>query len=353
MEMLLNRYRNLSVLLVVLVAQLLLLAYQVRSNEDVPLIRVWAVTGVMPLARVLEGVRSGTVGFFRNYGTLLSAQEENHRLKKELDTAKMENQFLKNELATADRVRALAAFQTRSPSKTVAARVIGNGTGVNSVDVFLDRGRSSGVTKGAAVVTPDGIVGTVIRVFPANSQVRLILDPQFRAGVISQKGRVHGILKGQGHAIVMIDTVQNEDSVEPGEWFYTSGDDRVFPKGLPVGKVRSSRPGRVFREITLEPSGLQHGLEEVLVVVEGVHQELPEVADVPQELHLLPPPPAEPTAPADTRSGPSTEADELLEQYRKNGESQGIRYGDNPALAPPPQPDPPVAPPKTSPPKPS
>jgi rod shape-determining protein MreC len=149
----------------------------------------------------------------------------------------------------------------------------------------------------------------------------------------------------------MIDTVQNEDSVEPGEWFYTSGEDRVFPKGLPVGRVRSSRPGRVFREITLEPSGLQHGLEEVLVVVDGVHQDLPEVADSPQELHLLPHTPAEPTAPAD-RSGPSTEADELLEQYRKNGESQGIRYGDNPALAPPPQPDPQAGPPKASPPKP-
>jgi hypothetical protein len=90
-----------------------------------------------------------------------------------------------------------------------------------------------------------------------------------------------------------------------------------------------------------------------LVVVDGVHQDLPEVPDSRQELHLLPPPPPEPTAPADTRGGPSTEADELVEQYRKNGESQGIRYGDNPALAPPPQPNPQAAPPKASPPKPS
>jgi rod shape-determining protein MreC len=58
MEMLLNRYRNLTVLLLILVGQLLLLAYQVRTNEDVPLIRVWAVTGVMPVARLLEGVQA-------------------------------------------------------------------------------------------------------------------------------------------------------------------------------------------------------------------------------------------------------------------------------------------------------
>ena len=74
MESLLNRYRNLTVLLLVIVAQLVLLAFQVKSNKDVPLIRVWAVTAVTPLARVLEGVRSGTVGFFSNYFLLHDAR---------------------------------------------------------------------------------------------------------------------------------------------------------------------------------------------------------------------------------------------------------------------------------------
>ena len=65
MESLLNRYRNITVLLLVILAQLVLLAYQVKNDQDVRLIRVWAVTAVTPLARVLEGVRSGTVGFLR------------------------------------------------------------------------------------------------------------------------------------------------------------------------------------------------------------------------------------------------------------------------------------------------
>ena len=39
MEFLLNRFRNLTVLLVVILAQLVLLAYQVKSGEDVRLIR--------------------------------------------------------------------------------------------------------------------------------------------------------------------------------------------------------------------------------------------------------------------------------------------------------------------------
>ncbi len=43
-----------------------------------------------------------------------------------------------------------------------------------------------------AVITPDGIVGKVIDVFPTASFMLLITDPTFAAGVLSQKNRVHG-----------------------------------------------------------------------------------------------------------------------------------------------------------------
>ena len=95
-----------------------------------------------------------------------------------------------------------------------------------------------------AVITPDGIVGKVLASYPTASQVLLITDPTFAAGVISRKNRVHGTLKGMGQNKVIVDYVQNEEKVDVGEMFYTSGDDRIFPKGMPVGKVTVVRPGR-------------------------------------------------------------------------------------------------------------
>ena len=77
METLLNRYRNITVLLLAIFAQLVLLAYQVKSSEDVPMIRVWAVSAVTPLAKVLEVTRSGTVGFVQGYITLHDTRQEN------------------------------------------------------------------------------------------------------------------------------------------------------------------------------------------------------------------------------------------------------------------------------------
>jgi len=335
MDLFLNRYRNLSVLLVVIVAQLLLLAYQIKSNQDVRLIRVWAVTAVTPLARVLEGLRSNSIGFVTDYIVVLNVREENKRLRVDLDKMKMENQFLKTELSTADRASALSAFQKRTQSRTIAARIIGAGTSATSRVVFVDRGTTSGVQRGMAVVTPDGIVGKVQSVYPTSSQVLLITDSSFAAGVISQKHRVHGTLKGQGlgQTTGVVDYVQNEEVVEPGEWFYTSGDDLIFPKGMPVGIARVVRPGKVFKEIYLDPSGFQNGPEEVLIVLEGVHQIVPDGQPNPQGgIKLLTPPPTEQAPvlvqPEDPERAMKTDADRLRDRYKRIEETQGIQFGD-------------------------
>ena len=108
-----------------------------------------------------------------------------------------------------------------------------------------------------AVVTPDGIVGKVLASYPTASQVLLITDPNFAAGVISQKHHARGTLKGQGYADCKVEYVQNEEKVEPGEWFYTSGDDRIFPKGFPVGVTRVRVD--VGEELLLEVLRLQGG----------------------------------------------------------------------------------------------
>ena len=243
MENLFNRYRNFTILILVLFAQLVLLAYQVKNNKDVPFLRFWTVTAVTPIATVIEDVRSGVAGFFGNYFTLRDVRSENKRMRDEMGRLKLENQFLKTELATAERAKALAAFAAQSPSKMLAARIIGTGTGANNKVVFVDRGSNSGVQKGMGVVTPDGIVGKVLAAYPTASQVLLVTDPGFGAGVISQKNHVRGVLKGLNYGRCRVDYVENEQKVDMGEVFYTSGDDRVFPKGMPVGKVTAVHDG--------------------------------------------------------------------------------------------------------------
>ena len=57
MESFLNRYRSITILLLVVFAQLVLLAVQVRNDQDVRIIRVWTVTAVTPVARLIDWYR--------------------------------------------------------------------------------------------------------------------------------------------------------------------------------------------------------------------------------------------------------------------------------------------------------
>jgi rod shape-determining protein MreC len=128
--------------------------------------------------------------------------------------------------------------------------------------------------------------------------------------------------------------------------------------------VKSVRDAQPFKEILVEPSGLSHGLQDVLILVEGVHQPIPDVVPGIQPMYIAPPPPGpdgKPDAPMQTGGG--TEADRLRSQYKALGEAQNHVYGANPMGAKPPDftklgvqpaaspaPTPPAVPPGTPPP---
>ena len=142
MESIFYRYRNIIVLLIVIFAQLVLLAWQVKSDSDVPMVRVWAVTAVAPVASTIEGLRNGTTGFFSNYFELRNAREQSRQLRTEVERLRLENQLLKNELGSAQRAESLAGFPGAQPFEDDwRARYRGNPGDGN--EVRADRSRNA------------------------------------------------------------------------------------------------------------------------------------------------------------------------------------------------------------------
>jgi rod shape-determining protein MreC len=337
MEALISRYRNLTVLVLLVLGQLILLAWQVKGSNDARLIRIWAVTAIAPLAQGTEWIRSGTRNFAADYFLLRGARQENLRLKEELGKVRLENHFLKSQLSVAGRLKALEAFRSNIPSRTLPAMAIGTGTGSNSRVVFVDRGTKDGVRRGMAVITPEGIAGKVVSAFPSASLVMLVTEQGFAAGVISQKNRVRGTLRGRGAGTCLVDYIQNEDKVEPGEWFFTTGDDRIFPRGLPAGRITMVKESRGGKEVVVTPSALEHGPDALLIVLDGVHGDIPDPQTPSEgEISILPPPAPDPSSsPASPPPGAMiTDADRLKEKYRRLGESQNHVFGASPGRAP-------------------
>ena len=272
MESVLGRYRNLIILVGVLFLQVLGLAMQVKrgsDTQDTRLIRIWAVGALSPFERSLVWVRNGTGNIFHNYIYLRGVRAENRELKQQIEQMRLQQVRLSEDAAQAHRLQSLLAFKEQFVSKTVAAQVIGSSGSDLSRVVYIDKGENVGIRRDMPVITADGIVGKVLMVYPSVSQVLLINDQTSGVGAILDKSRLQGVLRGGAAGEVMLERVMSDEQVAAGDIVLTSGGDRIFPKGLPVGTVSKVSNGKdLFLNIKIKPAANLSKLEEVLVLVE-------------------------------------------------------------------------------------
>jgi rod shape-determining protein MreC len=263
------RHRPFFILAAVLVAQLLLLSFQITRNHDVRLIRVWAVALIDPFQRSLRGITDISVRTWQTYHHLFRAQQENQELRTQLVSAQSQIQQLSEQAAESSRLRAMLEFKNQLPLRTVAAEVIAYSPGVNSNAIFIGKGIDAGLTSDLAVITPEGVVGKIIAVFSHSSQVLLLTDPSSGVGVMLEKTRVQGVLKGDGQDLCLIRYIMNEEPVSSGEAVLTSGLDQIYPKGLRVGTVVRTSSGNIYKNIQVKPAADLSRLETVLVVLKA------------------------------------------------------------------------------------
>jgi len=273
MESVLGRYRNLIILMGVLFLQVLGLAVQVKrgggDTENTRLIRIWAVGAITPFERAVVWAQNCTRNVWHNYVYLRGVRAENRDLKEQIEQMRIEQVRLSEDAAQARRLQALLGFKEQFIAKTVAAQVIGaSGSDVSRI-VYIDKGEDAGLRRDMAVMTADGIVGKVALVYPSVSQVLLINDPTSGVGVLLEKSRLQGVLRGTPGGEVVLERVMSDEQVPMGETVLTSGGDQIFPKGLPVGTVAKVANGKdLFLNIKIKPAANLSKLEEVLVLVE-------------------------------------------------------------------------------------
>jgi rod shape-determining protein MreC len=320
MDNLIKRHANLSLLVVVLFAQLLGLAVQVKVETDegtTRLIRRWTVAVFSPLQKAFVHGHGGVRNTWNGYFWLRGVRQENEELKAQLDQMRLEQVRLKEDAEQGKRLQYLLAFKEQYISKTVAAQVIGSSGSEHSKVVYIDKGSNDGLHTDMAVITPQGVVGKTIEVDNSVSKVLLINDQSSGIGAILTKRRLQGILKGAPGGVTMLNYIMADENIEPGEEIVTSGGDRIFPKGLPVGKVSSVTPARdMFLTIRVSPAANLSQVEEVLVITE-VKERAPDVdlskgpiraADILAErLPSVPPKPPEGQAATGTTPTPTAQ----------------------------------------------
>ena len=293
-----SRHRALAVLASVVLAQVLLLAFQIKREHDVRLVRYWAVAMTTPVQRGGTWSFSKIGGVWSGYIGLHNARKENEQLRSELDRLQLRNRDLETQTAEAQRLKLLLNFHDgHSEAPMIAAQVIGASADSVSHTLFINRGERDHIRRNMGVITPDGVAGKIVEVFPSTAQVLLINDKDSGVGALFADTRTHGVVKGGTDPDPHMDYVVNDEKVSLGETILTSGEDRIFPKGLLIGTVSAVAPATPFQTIHVKPAARLDRLEDVLVLLS--QQELtpkdsaessvvPAAAPVPASLGVQP-----------------------------------------------------------------
>lgn len=279
------RMRPFTWFLILLLFNLLLLSIQVRNPDGTILLRAWGLLIFTPVASALHFSTRSVSHLLGGYVLLTHTAQENRNLKAENERLRVEVNRLRGVAAMVPRIQNFQDLLSRYDFDWVEANVVGLGD--NGVAPFfiermsISAGSLNGIFVDAAVFNPKGLVGRVYTVNPLSAEVQLITSEGAATGVLLAESRLQCILLGNGSAILDLDFVPNSEKVQEGELLETSGTDRVYPKGIPVGRVVSSRVGPgIYRSILVEPVVDFQRIEEVLVETGASQTQAPQAGDL-------------------------------------------------------------------------
>ncbi|MDA8429360.1 MAG: rod shape-determining protein MreC [Geobacteraceae bacterium] len=204
-----------------------------------------------------------------NYINLVDVRRENLQLRDEVKGLNTRIVTATETMLANQRLERLLGMKNTLKFPTLPVSVIGEDGSSWFKTLLIDRGSSSGITEGMAVVAADGVVGQIIKVAPSSSRVLLLTDHASGIAATIQRSRARGVVKGKGDGLCSLEFTTREEDVKVGDMVITSGIGGVFLKGVPIGEVTMVKRGDygIFQTVTIRPSANISHLEEVLVVL--------------------------------------------------------------------------------------
>lgn len=185
------------------------------------------------------------------------------RLAKENEELAAENAQLRSKLKEAffdDSIAEQTVTDTarRQQYTYIVARVINNSVHQKDNYITINRGKRHGISKGMGVVCASGVVGIVKDVSDDFATITSLLNSDTKISASIAESQAFGSLVwGEGNynpQIAILEDIPNHIIVKRGQHVVTSGYSTLFPSGLPIGRVISTRNkgGESFPDIIVK-----------------------------------------------------------------------------------------------------
>ena len=265
-----RRYHLSVFIILLLFFGLVLMSLRVKQQQGMAFWDAFLLELTAPVQKATTFVVDTIQGVFGRYIFLVHLHDENQELKQRIARLQEENHRMREMASANERLRKLLQFREKMSISMIAAEVIGQDPSSWFKSITINRGESHGVQKGMAVISPEGIVGQVLKAAPHYATVLLITDYNSSIDAIVQRSRAKAIAQGTEENRCQMKYLLRTEDVAVGDIVITSGLGGIFPKGLMVGQImKVEKKGHgVFQYAELVPSVDLTKLEEVLIITE-------------------------------------------------------------------------------------
>ena len=166
-------------------------------------------------------------------------------------------------------LKELLLTSSQADMKAMAAQILAVDTSNSRQIVVLNKGKRDGVFVGQPILDAKGVMGQIVDVGPLTSTVLLISDSKSAVPVRNNRTGERAILVGTNDIEqLLLINLPKTSSIHPGDVLVTSGLDRLYPEGYPVGRVEqvNSIPGDDFVKVKVSPVALLNRNRLVLLI---------------------------------------------------------------------------------------
>lgn len=240
------------------------------------------IPGVSKLAgkvtSTFDNIISGVKGVFSNgfdyFGNTKKLNEENEKLKNEIeelkyklleiDTLEADNESLREKLEIKERYNHFELIYADVTIKNYD----------NYNETFnINKGSNDGVKEKQTVITKDGLLGYISKVAEDSAIVTTILDPNVSVGAQIASVNKNAVVKGdfslKNEAKLKLTYIPIDTEVSVSEVVYTSGIGEVYPKGIPIGTIEEvvNKKNEIDRSAIVKPLADINNVKSVGIIV--------------------------------------------------------------------------------------
>ncbi len=221
-----------------------------------------------PIQNSLASITNKTSDFFVFFREKSNLKKNNDILEKERNDLMAEIILLKEIEKENDKLKKALDLNVNDDFNLILAEV--SSYNFNEDFIVVNKGEIDGVSVGMPIINEKKvIIGSVFHVFDKFSKVTLITHKENSLFDVEVQGKdVRGVIKGGSKFSLILDLIPKEKEIKEGDFIITNGE--IFPKGLPVGKIKkiTKLDTELFQQVEIYPLFNPKNLKKVFIITD-------------------------------------------------------------------------------------